>query len=43
CIEALQPELAVLTHVGHALDAWLLEHRGQLPGNVTVGFDGCEV
>nr|WP_256672600.1 phosphonate metabolism protein PhnP [Pseudomonas sp. C1C7] len=41
CIEALQPKAAVLTHVGHTLDAWLMEHGGELPGNVSVGFDGC--
>ena len=40
CIEALQPELAVLTHIGHALDAWLLAHEGVLPGKVRVGRDG---
>jgi phosphoribosyl 1,2-cyclic phosphate phosphodiesterase len=41
CIGELQPASAVLTHVGHTLDAWLMEHRGELPGNVSVGFDGC--
>ena len=41
CIDQLQPHSAVLTHVGHTLDAWLLEHRDELPGNVSVGFDGC--
>ncbi|WP_419709072.1 phosphonate metabolism protein PhnP [Pseudomonas sp. NFX224] len=41
CIEELRPTLAVLTHVGHTFDAWLMEHRGELPGNVSVGFDGC--
>jgi phosphoribosyl 1,2-cyclic phosphate phosphodiesterase len=40
CIEELQPALAVLTHVGHTLDAWLMQHRSELPGNVRVGFDG---
>ena len=38
CIEDLQPASAVLTHVGHTLDAWLLEHRGELPPRVTCGF-----
>jgi phosphoribosyl 1,2-cyclic phosphate phosphodiesterase len=41
CIDELQPKSAVLTHVGHTLDAWLMEHRGELPANVRVGFDGC--
>nr|GFD38577.1 hypothetical protein [Tanacetum cinerariifolium] len=27
-IEALKPERAVLTHVGHTLDAWLIQHAG---------------
>jgi len=41
CIDELQPKSAVLTHVGHSFDVWLMEHRGELPGNVSVGFDGC--
>jgi len=41
CIDQLRPVAAVLTHVGHTLDAWLMEHRGTLPGTVSVGFDGC--
>nr|WP_241197600.1 hypothetical protein [Pseudomonas synxantha] len=32
-------QLGVLTHVGHALDVWLLEHRRRLPRHVTVGRD----
>jgi len=40
CIDDLQPQSAVLTHVGHTFDAWLMEHRNELPGNVSVGFDG---
>ncbi|MPQ67977.1 MULTISPECIES: ATP-binding cassette domain-containing protein [unclassified Pseudomonas] len=40
CIEELKPGQGVLTHVGHTLDAWLLQHRQELPGNVTVGWDG---
>ncbi|MNF79347.1 Phosphoribosyl 1,2-cyclic phosphodiesterase [compost metagenome] len=43
CIDELQPTSAVLTHVGHTLDAWLIEHREELPGNVSIGFDGCEL
>ena len=42
-IEWLRPGRAVLTHVGHTLDAWLMEHSGQLPGNVVVGRDGITV
>ncbi|RMO65744.1 Carbon-phosphorus lyase complex accessory protein [Pseudomonas syringae pv. aptata] len=33
----------MLTHVGHTLDAWLMEHSGQLPGNVVVGRDEMSV
>ncbi|OHW39326.1 phosphonate metabolism protein PhnP [Pseudomonas sp. 06C 126] len=40
CIDACGAELGVLTHVGHTLDAWLLQHRAELPGHVTVGWDG---
>ncbi|MHC8291440.1 phosphonate metabolism protein PhnP [Pseudomonas sp. XS1P51] len=43
CIDDLRPGLAVLTHVGHTLDAWLLEHHCELPAQVTVAFDGCEL
>lgn len=41
CVDELGPSSTVLTHVGHTLDAWLIEHRHMLPGNVSVGFDGC--
>jgi phosphoribosyl 1,2-cyclic phosphate phosphodiesterase len=41
CIEELKPQSAVLTHVGHTFDTWLMAHRMELPGNVSVGFDGC--
>ncbi|WP_414918379.1 hypothetical protein [Pseudomonas sp. IT-P4] len=34
CIDELQPKSAVLPHVGHTLDAWLMGHRGELPANV---------
>jgi len=40
-IAEVQPTLAVLTHVGHTLDAWLLQHLGTLPGNVRVARDGA--
>ncbi|WP_449432463.1 phosphonate metabolism protein PhnP [Pseudomonas putida] len=39
-IALLQPTQAVLTHVGHTLDAWLIEHAAELPGNVSVAWDG---
>lgn len=39
-IEQLQPAKAVLTHIGHSLDAWLMEHRHELPERVVVGRDG---
>lgn len=42
-IEQLQPEKGVLTHVGHTLDAWLIEHGDELPGNVVVARDGMMV
>lgn len=39
-IEDTGAQQGVLTHVGHTLDAWLLEHRRALPPHVTVGWDG---
>ncbi|NWB31842.1 phosphonate metabolism protein PhnP [Pseudomonas gingeri] len=39
-IAALKPLQAVLTHVGHTLDAWLLDHAGTLPASVLVARDG---
>ena len=39
-IEQLQPAKAVLTHIGHTLDAWLMEHLDQLPEQVVVGREG---
>lgn len=39
-IAQLSPCLGILTHVGHTLDDWLIEHAATLPGNVRVGFDG---
>lgn len=39
-IDQLKPAQAVLTHVGHTLDAWLIEHAETLPTNVRVGQDG---
>src|SRR5471032_3047795 len=39
-IEQTGAQLGVLTHVGHTLDAWLLEHRRELTRHVTVALDG---
>jgi phosphoribosyl 1,2-cyclic phosphate phosphodiesterase len=41
CIVELQPKPLVLTRVGHTLNAWLINHRGDLPASVRVGFGGC--
>lgn len=40
CIADLQPQQAVLTHIGHTLDAWLLDETHQLPARVIVAHDG---
>lgn len=40
CIADLQPHQAVLTHIGHTLDAWLLDKAHQLPARVIVAHDG---
>ena len=42
-IEQLQPGQAVLTHIGHTLDAWLMEHRQTLPKRVVIAHDGMVV
>ena len=42
-IQRLQPVQGVLTHVGHTLDRWLMEHEGELPERVVVGRDGMLV
>ena len=42
-IEQLQPGQGVLTHVGHTLDAWLIEHGAELPGHAVVARDGMTV
>jgi len=39
-IAVLQPGQAVLTHIGHTLDAWLLAESRELPGNVSIARDG---
>ncbi|EGH34291.1 carbon-phosphorus lyase complex accessory protein [Pseudomonas syringae pv. japonica str. M301072] len=38
-IEWLRPGRAVLTHVGHTLDAWLMERGQRLPDHVLIGLD----
>lgn len=42
-IGQLQPAKAVLTHIGHTLDAWLMEHGRELPEHVVIGRDGMQV
>ncbi|WP_122735659.1 phosphonate metabolism protein PhnP, partial [Pseudomonas viridiflava] len=42
-IERLKPVKAVLTHIGHTLDAWLMEQPRQLPDNVMIARDGMVV
>lgn len=42
-IEELQPGKAVLTHIGHTLDAWLLAEPRQLPAHVEIGREGIVV
>ncbi len=39
-IASLNVRKAVLTHIGHEFDCWLMEHQNELPENVVVGFDG---
>ncbi|WP_397448493.1 phosphonate metabolism protein PhnP [Pseudomonas sp. NA-150] len=41
CIAELQPDLAVLTHIGHTLDVWLQDNP--LPAHVIVARDGMVV
>lgn len=38
--ESLAVEQTVLTHAGHRLDAWLMEHPDALPAGVRMGHDG---
>jgi phosphoribosyl 1,2-cyclic phosphate phosphodiesterase len=42
-IEQLQPARAVLTHIGHTLDAWLMAEPRQLPANVLIGQEGMVI
>lgn len=39
-IDELKPAHAVLTHIGHNLDTWLMENPDALPKGVILGFDG---
>ncbi|MGB4073982.1 phosphonate metabolism protein PhnP [Pseudomonas sp.] len=39
-IARLQPAQAVLTHIGHGFDTWLLEHPDALPAGVSLACDG---
>ena len=43
CIAELQPGQAVLSHIGHELDRWLLQHGQQLPAGVIDGRDGLQI
>jgi phosphoribosyl 1,2-cyclic phosphate phosphodiesterase len=38
-IAQVQPQQALLTHIGHELDAWLNQHTDALPSNVFVAHD----
>lgn len=45
-VRALRPRTAILTHIGHDLDAWFMREQNAeanssgLPGNVAIGRDG---
>jgi phosphoribosyl 1,2-cyclic phosphate phosphodiesterase len=39
-IAQLKPREAVLTHIGHSFDAWLLDNPDALPPGVSLGHDG---
>lgn len=39
-VQALQPRQTVLTHIGHDLDAWLMEGGRELPEGVAAAHDG---
>jgi phosphoribosyl 1,2-cyclic phosphate phosphodiesterase len=39
-ITSVRPRKAWLTHIGHALDAWILQAAPQLPERVSVACDG---
>lgn len=39
-VETLNPRLAVLTHIGHELDVWLMTEGVKLPADVVIGREG---
>ena len=43
CIDELHPRQTVLTHIGHALDVWLLENPTALPEGVRPARDDMEL
>lgn len=40
-VEALKPGQTLLTHIGHELDAWLMDNPDVLRTDVRLAFDGC--
>ena len=42
-IEAVGPEQAWLTHIGHEFDAWLIDNEGSLPPGVAIARDGGSI
>lgn len=42
-VERLRPAETVLTHIGHTLDAWLMDRPGALPEGVSLAHDGRSV
>lgn len=42
-IEQLQPAKAILTHLGHTLDAWLMTEPRTLPAHVLIGREGMVI
>ena len=41
--DILQPKTLVLTHIGHHLDCWLMQHSDALPNNVIIAVDNMRV
>ena len=39
-VRSLEVKQTILTHIGHELDAWLMDNENGLPDGVVVGFDG---
>ncbi len=42
-IDSLKSPRNLLTHIGHELDGWLMEHDHRLPDEVTVACDGLVI